>query len=294
LPATFACTSMPIQSAQRAATTTAVLSGRELAAGSGFAVLDVRCHACRGPWSDVEAANGYLLILVRRGVFRRRVKGTETVVDAGVVYFHEPGEEQQVAHPVNGGDVCTSIRLEESLVASVWGGDPTGLPSLLFSGPALDLAHRLLLGACVTRGAAFEAEERVHRLVAAALRQHDPLRVESGRPSSAALRRKLVGDARELLATEPTRTVRELARRLAVSPHHLSRIFSAVTGASLSVYRNRLRVRRALEQIAAGEESLTRLAAELGFADHAHMTQTIRSETGFTPSALRPLLAGSG
>ena len=285
--------SMPIQSAERPAKTTAVLSGRELARGSGFAVSDVHCHACRGAWSDVEAADGYLLILVRRGVFRRRVNGAETVVDASVLCFREPGDEQQVAHPLDGGDACTSIQLDDSLVASVWGGDPTGLPNLLFSGPALDLAHRLLLGACVARGAAFEAEERVHRLVAAALRQHDPLRVESGRPSSAALRRKLVGDARELLATEPTRTVRELARRLAVSPHHLSRIFSAATGASLSVYRNRLRVRRALEQIAAGEDSLTRLAAELGFADQAHMTRTIRSETGFTPLALRPLLGGS-
>ena len=124
-------------------------------------------------------------------------------------------------------------------------------------------------------------------IVSAALAQHSSPRLDSGRATSAAARRRIVRDARQLLADDPTRTLRELARKLAVSPHHLSRIFSAATGTSVTAYRNRLRTRAALERIADGERSLTRLAAELGFTDHAHLTRTIRRETGLPPSIHR-------
>ena len=86
--------------------------------------------------------------------------------------------------------------------------------------------------------------------------------------------------------------VRELARAVAVSPHHLSRIFSARTGESISRYRNRIRVRLALERLADGETSLARLAADLGFADQAHLARVVHSHVGSAPSHLRLLLAG--
>jgi AraC-like DNA-binding protein len=60
---------------------------------------------------------------------------------------------------------------------------------------------------------------------------------------------------------------------------------------TISAYRNHLRVRAALERLADGERSLTSLAADLGFADHAHMARTVRRETGAAPSVLRRLLA---
>ena len=81
-----------------------------------------------------------------------------------------------------------------------------------------------------------------------------------------------------------------LARRLAVSPHHLSRVFVAETGETISRYRNRVRTRLAMERIADGEASLARIAAELSFADHAHLTRVVRREVGRTPSDLRDLL----
>jgi len=41
---------------------------------------------------------------------------------------------------------------------------------------------------------------------------------------------------------------------------------------------------------AQGEPSLAALAHELGFADHAHLTRTIRAVTGHTPTSCRRLL----
>ena len=78
---------------------------------------------------------------------------------------------------------------------------------------------------------------------------------------------------------------------LAVSPHHLSRIFRAGTGHTISRHRMRLRTRSALERLAAGEQNLARLAAELGFADQSHLVRVTSAELGRTPSALRALLA---
>ncbi|WP_344292896.1 helix-turn-helix transcriptional regulator, partial [Streptomyces synnematoformans] len=84
-----------------------------------------------------------------------------------------------------------------------------------------------------------------------------------------------------------------LAAELGCSPHHLSRVFRAATGATLSRYRNRLRAARALERLAGGERDLGGLAAELGFADQAHMTHVVRAESGLPPGRLRALLAPS-
>ena len=56
-----------------------------------------------------------------------------------------------------------------------------------------------------------------------------------------------------------------LARLLAVSPYRLSRAFPAELGVSLTRYRNRIRVGRALDRLADGAQSLADLAADLGF-----------------------------
>ena len=76
-----------------------------------------------------------------------------------------------------------------------------------------------------------------------------------------------------------------------MSPHHLSRVFSAITGHTISRHRMRLRTRAVLERLAAGEDDLARLAADLGFTDQSHLYRVVRSETDVTPSVLRRLLS---
>ncbi|MFI6922710.1 helix-turn-helix domain-containing protein [Nonomuraea spiralis] len=82
-----------------------------------------------------------------------------------------------------------------------------------------------------------------------------------------------------------------LAELLSVSPYQLSRAFTRELGVSLTHYRNRVRVSRALDRLESGEPSLATLAADLGFADQAHLTRTVRRHLGHTPTALRRLLA---
>ena len=133
--------------------------------------------------------------------------------------------------------------------------------------------------------------ERTVSLVASTLETADAGRVASGRPSTDRARAALVDGARQHLAGDPGRSLPDLAAALHVSPHHLSRTFRAVTGHTVSRHRMRLRTRSALDRLADGDHDLTRLAADLGFADHSHLCRVVRRETGRTPSGLRAALA---
>ena len=79
----------------------------------------------------------------------------------------------------------------------------------------------------------------------------------------------------------------ELARELGCSPFHLSRTFHCTAGISLRAYAGRLRARRAAFRLAEGARDLTRLAHELGYADHSHFTNAFREQWGVPPSRFR-------
>lgn len=128
-------------------------------------------------------------------------------------------------------------------------------------------------------------------LVGAVLERAAPARATSARPGTNIARRKIVDEARAYLAEDRDVRLVELARRLAVSPHHLSRIFVQQTGQTFVRYRIGLRIADALRRIEDGDSDLAGVATDTGFADHAHLARAIRRELGYTPSALRALLS---
>jgi AraC-like DNA-binding protein len=270
-----------------------LLAKRPLAEGGDFVLETVECRCGATGWSSPEAVGRYGIVFVRRGCFHRRLNGTDFFVDPTVVYFERPDDEQQIAHPAGGGDSCTALYLSDEMLSAIWGGEP-GLPEEpLATGAETDLRQRLLLSALV-RGDDADVSELVVELAAEVLERSEPKRVAAGRPATLAARRRAAADTREALVEEPRAGLLELARRVSVSPHHLSRVFKSETGQTISRYRNRLRVRLALERLAAGEPCLARLAADLGFADQAHLTRVVRGELGTTPSLLRDLLGRQG
>lgn len=257
----------------------------------GVTVADVACRHDAGRGEVTERTGRHSLVFVRRGRFLRTADGIETLLDPTVAYCVSPGEEERYDHPDGQGDDCTALHLDARLVASLWGGDAVLPAGPLPTSPEIDLEHRLLLAAGRRGADEHEVMERAIALAARALEGREARRVAAGRPRAARARRALADGARDALAAEPERSLPELARVLAVSPHHLSRVFRATTGHTISRHRMRLRARAALERLAAGDEDLARLAAELGFADQSHLCRVLRSETGGTPSALRQALA---
>lgn len=67
----------------------------------------------------------------------------------------------------------------------------------------------------------------------------------------------------------------------------VSRGFAAAYGITPAVFRAELRTRSAWRRITRGDECLSRIAAETGFADQAHMTRWIHRISGVTPGAWR-------
>lgn len=271
-----------------------MLSAHTFLRRDGVEIADVACRHKRGRGLAEEQAGGHVVVFVRRGCFARSVDGVKTLLDPTVAYCMNPGEEQRYDHPHDHGDDCTSLSLHPDLVASLWGGDPT-LPSKpLPTSPKIYLEHRLLLSAGRGGADSHELLERAITLTSQTLERVNPSRVASGEPTTARVRSEMVDGAREILAANPERTLPDLAKMLAISPHHLSRIFCSATGHTISRHRMRLRVRSALERLAGGEADLAYLAADIGFADQSHLSRVIRQETGYTPSLLRQALAGAG
>jgi AraC-like DNA-binding protein len=67
----------------------------------------------------------------------------------------------------------------------------------------------------------------------------------------------------------------------------VSRGFAAAYGTAPIVFRAELRARAAWFRVTGGTDALSTIAAELGFADQAHMTRWIQRITGNTPAAWR-------
>ncbi|MER5885274.1 helix-turn-helix transcriptional regulator [Streptomyces sp. NPDC001941] len=253
-------------------------------------LADVQCASPPPGWTDLRPAGVFGLVMVRRGLFRGRVDGVDRVVDPASVYVERPGADQQFSHPC-GGDAYTEIVLSEPQVAAMLGGDPRVPEGLAFTTPELTVQHRLLLTRAREDADAFELAERTVMLAACVLEGLAPARAAGGRPSTAHARRRLVDDARAALDADLRLGLDELGRAVGCSPHHLSRVFTTTTGTTLTRYRNRLRLARALERLGEGERDLGRLADELGFSDQAHMTHVVRETTGMPPGRLRSLLA---
>ncbi|MEU6505891.1 AraC family transcriptional regulator [Streptomyces sp. NPDC046942] len=260
-----------------ARTVRSMLSASTLAARPEFTVAMVGCRSDHVRWSEPETRDDHRLVLVRRGRFRRWANGTDADLDPTMAYLGAPGEEERFAHP-SGGDVCTSVSFKPSLL-----GRPLAATTL-YVDARVDLAHRRLVAAAGTGDIDYALMEELLRLVATAAGG------PTVRPGPAD--RVLVAAAREAITEEAPEAggLCALAALLEVSPYRLSRVFSREMGVSLTRYRNRVRVARAMDRIAEGAPSLADLAAQLGFADQAHLTRTIREHVGHTPTALRRLL----
>lgn len=258
-----------------------------LATRPEFHAWTVTCQDDHAGWSPPESRTDHRIVLVRRGRFRRQASGVTETVDPTMAYLGVPDEEERFAHPA-GGDTCTSATVTPALWRSLAGDRVPARPAI-YVDARLDLAHRRFVAASRSGDVDYAAAEELLTLLAVAI-----TRSVSG-PTPATDRpvdRTLVAAAREAVAADhpAAGALLSLAGLLGVSPYRLSRAFTRELGVSLTAYRNRVRVGRLLARLSDGETSLSALAAELGFADQAHMTRIAGRYLGQTPASLRSTL----
>jgi len=261
-------------------------------ASDDLCVAEVSCPGGPREWSAEEPITDLSIVLVRSGFFRRRVDGVELVVDPMIGYVQRTGSVQQVAHPC-GGDACTVIQPSVGALGEL--ADAThSFPSHVVIQAGLDLEHRVLL-ARARRGAdAFELLERAVVLAGSLLSALTTEAMRLSRAPNGARARSITDQVRQLLSDRANLGLVELARMIEISPFHLSRSFRNVTGMTLTRYRRQIRMKQALQRLAAGDSDLAGLAADLGFSDQAHFTRATRAEIGATPGEVRALLAPRG
>jgi AraC-like DNA-binding protein len=263
-----------------------------LAARDGVSVNDIWCSCGASGYERRELTLDPALVIVRRGAFWRRTSAGAVLVDAGFAYFAAPDVEEEFAHPHDGGDDDTAIVVSRSVLAQL----DVSEEQLPLRPVVVDAPARTLLGALrrdLLGQVGDHWQELALDLFAVLLAAPRGGRPAPPRRRSRVSRRQLVDRAREALIIDTTLTVPELGRLLDCSPHHLSRVFRAETGTTISAHRVRLRARAASERIAQGESNLARLAADLGFSDHSHLTRTLVRDTGETPTAIRRFVAST-
>jgi AraC-like DNA-binding protein len=260
---------------------------------SGTRVVDHDCHKPAGARGSYEYGLDYGLVLLRRGGYWREVHGQGAYLGPTDAFFERPFVEQRMVHHRDGGDRCTSLWLSETAVYAL-AGDIAIPDEPIMTTPAIDLRHRELLVALRHGIDRFEVDERLAQLVGALTERAAQGRFTARRSTTRANHGRMVQDVREAIIADPAGAdFGDLAQTVGHTRFHVSRIFSRVTGMTLSQFRNRVRVAIALERLADGLENLAILAADLGYVDQSHLSRVVRANTGERMSALRRRL-GSG
>ncbi len=262
----------------------------------GVALRDVICGGqCRHKSAD-ECAQSTFLVFPYRGAYVRHLGSDDAVAEPNQVLFFNKDESYRISHPVDGGDGCLSVSIDEPWLSELVPKDHVrGVDALAFRRQRLRIDARAqalvaLLRHGLRRGViieTLEAETLLLTLIRRALGERT-----SHASKGTAGRQKLVDRAKLVLTSDLSRrwTLAEIAAEVGVSPVYLTQVFQQVEGLPLYRYQLRLRLARALDLLPRYDD-LTTLSLDLGFSSHSHFTSAFRQTYGHTPKAFQALIA---
>lgn len=235
---------------------------------------------------------------MRVGCFAKRIGSRWTLTDANAAAIFRRDREFDVDHPTAKPTQGTTLRFHADALEQL-ARDGLGVTRSDFetarslgespTSPRCHVLHRSMLQLCgngTMDSVLFM--DTVRATVApmfAALGSLKPVR--DALPLRHAEHRRLQS-IRELIQHRLPRSVhlKELADHLGCSEPYVCRWFHAKAGIPLHRYVLRLRLRLALERLAANE-GLSSLALRCGFSSHSHLTTAFRREFGLSPSRVR-------
>jgi AraC-like DNA-binding protein len=256
--------------------------------GDGVYLVNEENHCEPMPW-HYAVNESYGLGIAVQGAYRRRVRGTDQVVDSNTGFLRFAGDEVGVEHFLGGPGEVTFLGVDPDVCPGYF-DDVATVPAFTVT-PAMALANLRLLRGQRLGADQLTLETLALELLTAAVEQHHHGVNAYSRRTTGESRRRLVTEACEQLH-RPGRRIGlvEIARSIGCSPFHLSRVFHEITGLTIPQYRSRLRIYDALRRLNDGEHDLAAIAMASGFADHSHMTRSIVAQYGDPPSRLRELM----
>jgi AraC-like DNA-binding protein len=96
-------------------------------------------------------------------------------------------------------------------------------------------------------------------------------------------------EATEILSSEFSRPnkVEDVARRVAISPRQLQRVFAEVHGLGFRAYLRHVRMCRAAELLATTDLPVKEVAQQVGYRDASQFSKAFKRTRGVTPTEAR-------
>lgn len=223
------------------------------------------------------------IVVPYHGLFAYHVGSKRWLIDTNSLLLISPGWDFRDEHPVAGlGHGALLITPPPAILQEVCRS--SGGIGAAFRSPTRAAAASLGLLANVIRKEKAIADPLQHdELVISVIRQalvSPPSQVGRGGASVCRAKEILHSRSGERLSLS------EIAGEVGVSPVYLTQEFTRAEGIPLYRYQRRLRLGRALAELA-DCDSITGLALDLGFCSHSHFTSAFRSSFGLTPSEYR-------
>lgn len=239
-----------------------------------------------GSLPDHQHAAQYLCV-VMEGAFTEYVGSRADECERGTLVLHPQGE-------VHRDEFHTAGECLNAEVPARWVDDEPTLRRtaarrvVLQSPRALELARELRreMTACLP-ASGLAIDGLVLQLLATASREE-----RAGRRGGVPL---WLLRASEELRESPRegKSIDELAAAAGVHPSHFVRVFRRQFGCTPAAFVRRLQIERAMVSLADESMSLSQIAADCGYYDHAHFTRAFRRAVGTTPSGYRSTLSAA-
>jgi AraC-like DNA-binding protein len=245
---------------------------------------------------DVTA--GDLLFLPFPGQYRFWGGDPERIIEASEIVRPGPIEGMWTVNHGGGGDevrmVCGFVESSEFLFAPVF----RSLPPLLVERTTEDKVGTLVAATVGEIVSLVEAAEPgtqavlgrlMELLFVELLRRHIARLPASSRSWFAALNDPVVGRGLQLIHAEPARhwTVEEIASRVGSSRAVLADRFKTLIGHPPIEYLASWRIQLAAERLCVGHESISSIAAGVGYESEAAFHRAFKRITGKTPAGWR-------
>jgi AraC family transcriptional regulator len=264
-----------------------IAQGRQVAAGTGWRVVDIICTAGPRDRPFQEQHQWASISIVLSGTFHYRSRHGAQFMSPGAILLGSPRNVFECSHDHGEGDRCLSFQYDPKIFDEV--ARDAGASRFAFTGPALPPLRSL--APITTRAVmAMEAgsllEEIALELAGLVLQSAGPARrgPSDAIQNSAAIARvvrQLECRRGEAIGLDQMAQIARLSR------YHFLRTFKSVTGITPHQWLLRARLRDAAQRLAATRASVTDIALDSGFDDLSNFIRTFRAEFGLSPSKFR-------